>query len=150
MVKHRHRLDARKPKNDQIYRWIMQKYANIALASYIDTLIKASKTENQDICSCCNSVWGANVFSSGSDMFEWDEFWRFLFFLLDAAVLSCSHPSSLLLLHFMPPLTSLLTDSSQQTFQPSNPKSQVSLLHWNHCHSQGLSVSLADIRACVL
>lgn len=43
-------------------------------------------------------------------------------------VLSCSQSSSLLLPQFMPLLTSLLTDWRQRSFQPSNPKTQVSWL----------------------
>lgn len=88
----------------------------------------------------CTSVF--KLKPSSSNLFEW--------FMLDTGVLSCSHSSTLLLLQFMPLLTSLLTDSSQQSFQPSNPKSQVSLLHSNNPHSQSPSVSLADIRAWAL
>lgn len=66
-----------------------------------------------------------------------------------SSVLNCLHSFSLLLLQFMPQLTYLLTDSSQQSLQPSNPKSQVSLPQSNNPHSQSPSVSLADIRVFV-
>lgn len=47
----------------------------------------------------------------------------------------------------MPLLTSLLTDSSQQSFQPSNPRSEVGLLQ--QPPTQSPSVWLGDIRARV-
>lgn len=73
---------------------------------------------------------------------------RVWLFLLGMRYSAARIPSSLLLLHFMPLLTSLLTDSSQQSFQPSNPRSQVSSLQQpplrDHL-SRSVSVCAAEV-----